>query len=139
MFTLSTLPRNCVIRVYATADYVTPDSAAEGVAEASGWVDSLTSTRIEESRNYVEPVYEVDAYEYRAPLNGIPAREELASLIESLGAYETERDGSMLRAVDGVTWDYTQPGEYLYTLHAHVKHYTATNGWVESDLSIISA
>ena len=130
MITLDTLPRHGVIRVYATADVITSESAAHGDAAARGWVDDLDSTELEESRNYVRPVFEC-----RVESFDDDAREVLADTVARLGAHESD-DGCTLYGCDGVTWDYATDAVWLYALHGHVKHFDAARGWVEDAVVI---
>ena len=136
MFTLDTLPKNGVIRVYATCERVTPESASEGVAAESGWVTSLDSRMFYESRNDVAPVFECNTEEFDEE-----AENELISLLNSLGSNYSD-DGSTIYGQERDE-DYATGDEYGYALHAHVKHFehhlgeTARGGWVETNLAII--
>lgn len=152
MFTLDTLPRNGVLRIYGTADHYTPESLENGTPETNGWVDSLDSRSIQESRNDVRPLVELHVLHLLGGgatvcLTSDPneadmtvmemdadARDEIGAVLSRLGAYQTD-SGATLYAVDESP-DYATGEHWMYAIHAHVKHYDALRGWVEDDVDI---
>lgn len=140
-----TLRLHDAIRVYATVDRITPESAEFGDAEERGWVNSLDSSDIYESRNDVKPIFE--AYVtgvtpsgtniWSDTLYGVDLdtsdelHEEFRELVQNFGADFMSDADSTLYAADTVVYDYTTADEYAYAIHAHVKRFTATAGYAE--------
>lgn len=118
-FNWGNLPTYGYLTIYVTADRMTSEDSEFGTPAESGWVDKVGSTDIQESRNYVEPVYH-----YPVHYIGDDEIEEFQNVIKSLGGYDTD-DGTSLYALDSVTLDYadSEGSEYSYALHAHVKYF----------------
>lgn len=137
------LPRSGTIRVYATCDKVTPESASLGDIAEGGWVNATDDRSIQDARNHVSPVWECEVVDgalsfTRSHFVDVEdALSDLAATINSLRAYETE-DGSTLSGTEGEP-DYATGAEYLYSLHAHVKHLDAKVGYVEDDFDLLDA
>jgi hypothetical protein len=136
MFTLYNIPPNGVLRIYATCGRITDESAEHGDYAENGWVNSLDSREIYESRNDVKPVYEIPVSEF---FNDIARHKEVFTEIDSilgyLGADEKYSEGSTVYATDA-TPDMMTGDYYGYAIHAHVKHLTP-DGYVESDVNIL--
>lgn len=128
-YELDTLPAYGVLRVYVTADRVSPESASEGMPAESGWTSAVGERTLYDARNYVTPVFEA-----RVPLSD-DDRNELTRVVGTLGAYGTD-DGSTLYGEDAHE-NYETGDWYNYCLHAHVKHYDSARGYVEDDVSIV--
>jgi hypothetical protein len=155
MFDLTHLPRTGKLRIYATADYITEESAAEGDAKERGWVNSLDALPqgICESRNDVEPLaefvvaelngkrYVIDQDTWTEGGDWDDAQDQVLSdirdILEELGGHDSD-DGSTIyghREQEVQTGD---GGVMTYAIHAHVKHYGAGRGWVEDDIDILT-
>lgn len=142
MFNLKNLPAFGVVRVYATANKVTEESAALGDYAESGYVDRIGSTDIYQSRNDVAPVWElrVDAdgkltSSYSEYISVAEAIEDLESVIEELDGHWT--DGGSTLYGTGSTRDMFTGDDYSYALHAHVKYRDVERGYVEDDVAIV--
>jgi hypothetical protein len=146
---LNTLPRYGVLRIYATVDRITEESAAEGDAAERGWVSQVGSAQpfIYDSRNEVDPVFEariengkLSTYFLSEAITDethAEALEEIAELINSLGAIESD-DGSTIYAADPVINSIT--GDYFnYALHSPVKQYVIARGYVEDEVDELPA
>ena len=136
-----------VLRVYVTADYTTPDSAKQGMPADLGWTNYVGSTSLYESRNDVRPVFECHTRQGNLISDSAWAQgdnrhdsaellSELRHIIKSLGAIESE-DGATIYGAEPVFIDYVTGGEWLYAIHAHVKHY-AGSGYIETDIDILT-
>lgn len=141
MFSRSELPTTGVLRIYVTCDRVTSESAENGSVAEMGWVDAVGSSTIYESRNDVEPVYEVafdngDVSKGSEYVDWEDALSALDDTIATLGAYESS-DGSTLYGVDGHVLDYATDNVYNYAMHAHVKYFKPFIGYVEEDTCIL--
>lgn len=151
MYTLKNLPRNGVLRIYATCEAVTPESAEIGDAAERGWVDSLDSRSMYESRNDVSPIIELhvlhllggdtvalcddpNARDITVEEADAEARDSIRRTLDALGAYENNGDGTLYGA--GEDEDYATGTSYRYALHAHVKHYSGERGWVEDAVEL---
>src|SRR5690606_19421390 len=107
------------------------------------WTNGVGERTIWEARNYVKPVFEghisfgkLSLYgTMSTPESHAEALAELSRIVATLGAYGTE-DGSTLYGEDAHE-DFQSGDWYNYALHAHVKRYDATRGYVEDDISII--
>jgi hypothetical protein len=141
IYTLSTLPNHGVLRVYATGERITPESAAFGDAEERGWTDSRYGRTFYESRNDVEPIAEyrvvvrdgvryltVDATETG---NSEDTEEYIEELLKLTQGTESNGDGTYY---DQDTEENYETGDsYLHAIHVHVKHYGG-GGWIEDDV-----
>lgn len=109
------------MRIFAhvTADQVTPESAAYGGYELSGWVDSIGDRDIMESRNYVAPL-----------INRWIDDPELPDEIRSLGLEQAEDNGDGTFYFQDEHPDYETGATYTYAVHFTQKYLTS-KGYVE--------
>ena len=138
MFSLYVLPPNGVLRIYATGNRVTEESAMHGDYAERGWVSAIGDKHIYQSRDDVRPIYEINVSEFHGDIEKHKeVIAEIDAIIESLGAYYSD-SGSTLYMEDAVT-DYQSADWYSYAIHAHVKHYSTVSGigWVEDDIDIV--
>ena len=144
IYTLNNLPSHGRVAIFATADVVTPESAAWGDADRRGWVSDLSSfSDPEESRNYVAPIWSAYVHEiregrehYGAFDTAAEVRQEILDILDRLGAYSDNGDGTYY-AEDAVTHDYTSADSWMYALHVSVKHLDPMRGWVEDSVSVL--
>lgn len=142
MYTLHNLPPHGVVRVYVTAERVTPESAEHGDAAERGYVSEVGSREIYESRNDVAPAFEATAraltyghdYGNGLTMTADEMRAAAREIVESLGAYEDNGDGTSYAAE--AVQDYRTGDDYFYAVHGHVKYLTA-RGWLESPVDIM--
>jgi hypothetical protein len=149
--TAETLPAGGVVRVYATAERITPESAEHGDAAERGWVNRIGSADIYDSRNDVSPLFEanvtpdgllietrdVGGWDDAAEEGDASARDTLRDILAQLGAFHTDT-GATLYAEDAQTLDYASDSVYLYAVHAHVKFRDPARGWVEDDVDMVT-
>lgn len=112
------------MKLYAfkTGEYVTEESAAEGMAAESGWVDPGWSNRVFfDSRNDVRPVLDTDT-------DDEDLEDDIRFVLEELGSYYDNGDGTFYS--DSPEQDYEKGGHYTYAIHFVVKYY-GPNGWQE--------
>lgn len=138
-YTLTNLPASGTLYVYVTGDRITAESASEGMADESGWVDwDYSATTLHESRNDVRPLVSVDVSELRHGRdygNGLTdtpgeVRQEVRDAIYRVSS-SWEGEGGTYYVQDETIWDYSSPDTYMYAVHVFVKHNTA-EGYVES-------
>ena len=128
MYTLDNLPAHGHLYVFVTCDRVTDESAAEGEAEESGWIDWDWSSRtIFDSSNDVRPLVSIPL-----PLTD-DDREDILSRIGEVSAAWEGDDGTYYAADSDI--DYVTGDDYRYAVHVYVKHSTA-RGYVESPVSV---
>lgn len=146
-YTLTNLPANGTLYAYVTGDRVTPESASEGMAEESGWIDwDYSATTLHKSRNYVRPLISVDVAELRHGRdygNGLAdtpreVRQEILDAIRDVIGHADSSDCGTIYAADETIWDYSSPDTFTYAVHIFVKHYTA-KGYVETPVHIPTA
>lgn len=107
---------------FMTGEYVTEESAAEGMAEEIGWVDPHYSRKtLFENRNYVNPMLETDT-------EAEELEDDVYSILGQIGVYEDNGDGTFY-GVD-TEKDYDTSGHYRYDIHFVVKYY-GKDGWTE--------
>jgi hypothetical protein len=155
-YSLTNLPHNGILRVYATGERRTDESVSEHADAAErGYVDSLDERKwFWESRNDVEPVYEahvlhllgggnvpvltLDPHDNSQSVEDAHAEalDALRKLVGSLRGQQSD-DGSTIYSTDADV-DYATGDEFMYALHAHVKHFDALRGWVEDDVDILT-
>lgn len=128
MYTLDTLPAYGHLYVYVTADRVTHESAAEGMAEESGWIDwNYSSRTIHSNRNDVRPLVSIPL-----PITE-DDREDIFSRIGEVSS-SWEGECGTYYASDS-DQDYATGDDYHYAVHIFVKHLTA-RGYVESPVAL---
>jgi hypothetical protein len=143
-YTLDTLPASGRLYAYVTGERITPESASEGMAEESGWVDwTYSGTTLQESRNDVRPLISVDVTElrhgrdYGHGLTDTPqeVRQEVLDAIRAVIGYADSSDQGTIYSADSTIWDYISGDTHTYAVHVFVKHNTA-RGYVESPVHI---
>lgn len=155
MIDLDHLPRAGMLRIYATADYITEESSANGDAKERGWVNSLDALPqgICESRNDVEPLaefvvaelkgerYLIDHDTWTEGGNWADAQDQVLSdirdIVDALGGHDSD-DGSTIYGHHEEQVHTGDGGVMTYAIHAHVKHYSPGRGWVEDDADILT-
>lgn len=128
MYTLDNLPTYGHLYVFVTCDRVTHESASEGMAEESGWIDWNWSPRaIFENRNDAGPLVSIPL-----PLTD-DDREDILSRIGEVSSSWEGDDGTYYASDSDI--DYATGDDYRYAVHIFVKHLTA-RGYVESRVSV---
>ena len=147
---LAALPTGGVIRIYATGERITPESAEHGDAAERGWTTRVGSPDLYDARNDVAPLFEarihadylieegyaLDTYDDTADAHACALDTVRDILTQLQGGWESH-DGSTFYAADAMTLDYTTADVFTYAVHASVKHYDGTRGWVEDDVNLL--
>ena len=149
----SEMPAYGVVCAYLTATAVTwsEEDAGDYPDEEHGWVDADWSMRVlHESRNDVKPYAELYLHgdgslnHDRSTIGRCVTDEDeiltvadfiRATVADALGSAEDNGDGTWYGS-DSIVTDYSDPRDYTYALHFHVKHNDGRRGWVEDDVTL---
>jgi hypothetical protein len=143
-WTTDRLPANGTIYAFLTATAVewSDSGDSDDYTEEHGWVSPRWSmTDLYESRNDVAPIDDWRLATDNTPDLLRPDPDQtptdwLAALLnETLGSWSDNGDGTYY-GHDNLITDYTDPRDYTYAVHVHVKHCDSTRGWVEDSVTL---
>lgn len=149
ILTTDQIPEYGIVRAYLTATAVQwGDSGdSDDYTDEHGWVDADWSMReLHESRNDVKPYAEWNPRAGEGTVGRCAVdSDEITSVADFVNytltdffgttGWEDNGDGTFYGA-DAITTDYTDPRNYTYALHFHVKHNDSSRGWTEDEVTL---